>query len=202
MKTLLTSFLVFVALLTKAATVTLTWDANTDGVTTSYTVYKVLAGTTSAIGSVTHPTVTLSVTRELPGTTASYYVTAKSSQGLESGPSNVVVDTVPSTLPLPSAIMNLTGTVSVSGGTVTETLTWSANLPSEQVTSYLVTRYNASGAVVQTVSVWQSTVQMTFPQSTMRTDIVAINATGASPIRSFTVTQPRVPWNARLTVTN
>ena len=193
-----------IASIAQAATVTLTWDVNTDGVTVSYTVFKSIGGVVSTVGTTLQPAVTISTPREAPGTTVNYYVTAKSSQGLDSGPSNVVTDTVPPnpTLPLPTQVSNLTGTVSVSGGMVTQTLTWSANAPAELVTQYIVRRYDVNNVLIQSLNTTGTAVQMSYAQATMRTDVVAMNATGSGPVRSFAVTSPRVPWNARITVTN
>jgi hypothetical protein len=202
MKTLTVILAIFFAVVTNAATVNIAWDVNTDGVTVSYVVYKTIGTTTTVAGNTAQPTVMLTIPREAPGTTVSYYVTAKSAQGLESGPSNVVVDNVPVTLPLPTAVVNLQGTVSVSSGTVTQTLNWTANPPSEAVTQYLVRRYDANNVLVQSMTSTGTAVQMTYPQATMRTDVVAVNATGAGPVKSFTVQSPRVPWNARITVIN
>ena len=203
MKTLITLLLIILSTFANGASVTLSWDVNTDGVTTSYVVYKTIGATTVISGNTTQPTATISLPREAPGTSVSYYITAKSSQGLESGPSNVVVDNVPNpTLPLPTAVSNLQGTLQVQQGTVTQTLSWSPNPASEQVTQYLVRRYDQNNVLVQSMTSTGTAVQMTYPQATMRTDVVAMNATGSGPVKSFTVQSPKVPWNARITVIN
>jgi hypothetical protein len=85
---------------------------------------------------------------------------------------------------------------------VTQTLSWSPNPASEQVTQYLVRRYDQNNVLVQSMTSTGTAVQMTYPQATMRTDVVAMNATGSGPVKSFTVQSPKVPWNARITVIN
>lgn len=202
MRTFIALLLTILSTFANGASITLAWDANTDGVTTQYVLYKTVNGVTSAVSTVAHPTITATTARELPGTTASYYVTAKSAQGLESGPSNVVVDNVPAALPLPSAVANLQGTVSVVQGVVTQTLSWSANSAAEAVTQYVVRRYDANNVMVQSMTSTGTAVQMTYTQATMRTDVVAVNATGAGPVRSYSVVSPKVPGNARITVIN
>ncbi len=90
-----------------ATAITLAWNANTDGLTTSYVIYRVVGNVRTAIKTVAHPTVTATINREAPGTTAQYYVTAQTARGVQSGPSNSVTDSVPAQIPIVGLLYNL-----------------------------------------------------------------------------------------------
>lgn len=90
-----------------ATTITLAWNANTDGLTTSYVIYRVVGTVTTAIKTVAHPAVTATINREAPGTSARYYVTAQTARGLQSGPSNSVTDSVPAQIPIVGLLYKL-----------------------------------------------------------------------------------------------
>lgn len=162
----------------QSATVSLGWDANTDGVTKGYYVYT-LQGTTQVSKQDALTATTFTVSGLANSTTYSFNVTAYDVNKRESLPSNTVNFTTPAAIPIP-AVPTISGynwsKNAVSGYDIDVAWTVSAG-----ATSYVIQILNASGAVLQTnTSTSNATRFAAMPAGAYSVMVKASNTSGSS----------------------
>ena len=168
--------LLALALNIQAASVTLSHDPNTDGVTKGYFVYTFQNGAQIFKTDVGLST-TNTVANLVNSNTYTFYVTAYDINKAESLPSNTITNTIPS-LPTPAVPVISSVTSVKNGANWNVTVNWGAV---SGATSYTVQLLNSSGAVLLTNTSTSNTSTFSSVSAGQYSAIVkSVNSSGAS----------------------
>ena len=160
----------------QAASVTLSHDPNTDGVTKGYFVYTFQNGARIFKTDVGLST-TNTVANLVNSNTYTFYVTAYDINRAESLPSNTITNTIPS-LPTPAVPVISSVTSVKNGANWNVTVNWGAV---SGATSYAVQLLNSSGAVLLTNTSTSNTSTFSSVSAGQYSAIVkSVNSSGAS----------------------